>query len=52
MIKQEENVMEFTKELTLEDMMQFAHDLEEMLEGINMVNGFLGDSKIRIIKKE
>ncbi len=52
MIKQEENMMEFTKELTLKDMMQSAHDLEEMLDGLNMFNGRLGDSEIRTIKKE
>ena len=44
--------MEFTKKLTLEDMMQFAHDLEDMLKGLNMVNVFLGNSEIRTIKKE
>ena len=44
--------MESTKELTLKDMMQFAHDLEEMQESLDMINGFLGDSKIRTIKKE
>jgi len=44
--------MEYAKELSMKDMMQFAHDLEEMLEGLNMVNGLLGDSKIRTIKKE
>ena len=44
--------MEFPKELSLEDMMQFAHDLEEMLEGLDMVNGLLGNSEIRTIKKE
>lgn len=44
--------MEYAKELSMKDMMQFAHDLEEMLEGLNMFNGFLGDSEIRTIKKE
>ena len=44
--------MEFPKELTLEDMMQFAHNLEEILEGLNMYNGFIGDSETRTIKKE
>ena len=44
--------MEITKELTLKDMMQFAHDLEEIREGLNMFNGLLGDSEIRTIKKE
>jgi len=44
--------MEYAKELSMKDMMQFAHDLEEMLEGLNMVNGLLGDSEIRTIKKE
>ena len=45
-------MMEFTKELTLKDMMQFAHDIEEMQEGLDMFNGLLGDSEIRTIKKE
>jgi len=45
-------MMEYAKELSLKDMMQFAHDLEEMLEGLKMVNGLLGDSEIRTIKKE
>jgi len=44
--------MEFTKEFTLKDMMQFAHDLEEMRKGLDMVKGLLGDSEIRTIKKE
>jgi hypothetical protein len=33
--------MEFTKELTLEDMMQFAHDLEVMRKGLDVVKGLL-----------
>jgi hypothetical protein len=44
--------MKSTKELTLKDMMQFAHNLEEMQIGLNMIKGFLGDSEIRTIKKE
>lgn len=44
--------MEFTKELTLKEMMQFAHDLERMRESLDMINGLLGDSKIRTTKKE
>lgn len=44
--------MEITKELTLKDMMQFAHDLEELREGLNMFNGLSVDSEIRTIKKE
>lgn len=44
--------MEFTKELTLKDMMQSVHDLEEMLDGLNMFNGLLGDGEIRTIKKK
>ena len=44
--------MEFTRELTLKDMMQFAHDLREMQERLDMVKGLLGDSGIRTIKKE
>ena len=44
--------MKYAKELSMKDMMQFAHDLEEMLEGLNMVNGLLGDSEIRTIEKE
>jgi len=36
--------MEYAKELSLKDMMQFAHNLEKMLEGLKMVNGLLGDS--------
>jgi len=44
--------MKFTKELTLKDMMQFAHDLEEMQEGLDMIKGLLGDGEIRTIKKE
>ncbi len=44
--------MEYAKELSMKDMMQFAHDLEEMWEGLNMFNGLLGDSEIRTIKKE
>ncbi len=44
--------MEFTKELTLKDMMQFAHDFGEMQEGLDMIKWLLGDSEIRTIKKE
>jgi hypothetical protein len=44
--------MEITKDLTLKDMMRFAHDLEEIRKGLNMFNGLLGDSEIRTIKKE
>jgi hypothetical protein len=44
--------MKFTKELTLKDMMQFAHDIEEMRESLDMVRGLLGDSEIKTIKKE
>ena len=44
--------MEYVKESSLKDMMQFAHDLEEMLEGLNMFNGLNENIKIRTIKKE
>ena len=44
--------MEFTKEFTLKDMMQFAHDLEEMRKGLDMAKGLLGESEVRTIKKE
>jgi hypothetical protein len=44
--------MEFPKELTLEEMMQFAHNLEGIVEGLNMFNGSPGDSEIRTIKKK
>jgi hypothetical protein len=44
--------MEYAKELSMKDMMQFAHDLEEIREGLNMFNGLLVDSEIRTIKKE
>jgi hypothetical protein len=50
--KKEINSMEFTKEFTLKDIMQFAHDLEEMRKGLDMVKELLGDSEIRTIKKE
>ena len=44
--------MEYAKELSMKDMMQFAHDLEEMRVGLDMIKGLLGDSEIRTIKKE
>ena len=44
--------MEFTKELTLKEIMQFAHDIERMQESLDMINGLLGVDNSRITKKE
>ena len=44
--------MEFTKGFTLEDMMQFAHDLEEMRKNLDMVKGLIRDGEFITIKKE
>ena len=44
--------MEFTKDFTMKDMMQLAHDLEEMRKTLDMVKWVLGESEFRTIKKE
>ena len=44
--------MEFTKEFTPEDMMQFAHDPEGMRKNPDMVKGLIRDGEFRTIKKE
>jgi hypothetical protein len=33
-------------------MMQFAHDLEVMRKGLDVVKGLLWDSEVKTIKKE
>ena len=43
---------ELTKESTLKDIMQFAHDLNGIKEDLDMIKWLLGDSKIQTIKKE
>jgi len=44
--------MDFTKEFTLRDMMQFAHDLEKMRQNFNMVKELIGNGELKTIKKE
>lgn len=45
-------MMDFSKDFTLKDMMQFAHDLEEMNEDLEMIKWLLGDKEIITAKKE
>jgi len=43
--------MKQDKEFVPKDIMKFSHDLEEVLKGLNMINGLLGDHEIKTIKK-
>ena len=44
--------MDFTKEYTLKDMMQFAQDLKELQKNLDMVKEFMGDIEFKTIKKQ
>ena len=44
--------METTKNLSLQEMMKWAHDLEEIQQNVDMVNSLLDINIVSILKKE
>ena len=45
-------MMDLTKDFTFKDIMQFAHDVEEFQEDIEMLKWILGDDEFLTTKKE
>ena len=44
-------MMDLTKDFTLKEMMQFAHDVEDFQEDLEMIKWLLGDEEIFTTKK-